>query len=378
MTQHAELMLRLSKAKTSLILEHPFVGSIAMSMPFIIDDSINPPTAMTNGKEVRFHPDFCNSLTQQELVFLVAHECMHPMLEHTIRRRGRDGYKWNVAADYVINKLLVDEKIGTMPKQGLLDQDIYQRGDGTAEGIYAILPPSQDGGSSGGLPGGGSGGAPLDNIEEPDDADKAEQEAIWKVKIAQGAQAARMCGKLSTNFKRLVESVLKPKVDWRDVLARFLVRARTDERSWARPNRRFIAQGMYLPSVSGTQMGEIVVAVDCSGSIRNDEIDQFAAEIRSIHYDLMPAKLHVIYFDSKVKRADTFGTYDDVVINPKGGGGTAFSPVFKHIDAEGIQPVACVVLTDLCCDDFGLAPDYPVLWVSTDGKSAPFGEVVMM
>ena len=106
----AALTMKLAKAKTSLILEHPFVGTVAMNMPFEITDAV--PTAATNGKKVMFNPQFCNELTDEEMKFLVAHECMHPMLEHNYRRNERTHQRWNQAADYVINKLLIDDKIG--------------------------------------------------------------------------------------------------------------------------------------------------------------------------------------------------------------------------------------------------------------------------
>jgi len=96
-------MERLSKAKTSLILEHPFIGSVALNMPMSLSDEV--PTAATNGKRVLYNPDFIEPLTDEELKFLVAHECLHPMLEHNYRRGARDPKKWNKAADYVINQI---------------------------------------------------------------------------------------------------------------------------------------------------------------------------------------------------------------------------------------------------------------------------------
>ena len=147
---------------------------------------------------------------------------------------------------------------------------------------------------------------------------------------------------------------------------------------WARPNRRFLSQGLYLPSVSGESLGEIAFAVDCSGSIGEDEINQFASEITTVWQDQRPTKVHVIYFDSEVSHYDEFEQEDEPVVKPHGGGGTAFSPVFRYMADKGIEPVACIFLTDLCCNDFGDAPDYPVLWVSTHDDKAPFGEVVMM
>lgn len=363
-----KLTTKLAKAKTALILEHPFVGTIALSMPFIFDDTLNPPTAATNGKRIKFHPEFVDSLTDEEVKFLVAHECFHPMMEHNFRRGERTPRRWNQAADYVINKLLTDEGIGKMPKNGLLSDAIYNAGHGTSEGIYNILPEDQEGDD------------PLDNCEdgEGSPAEQQQEQAEWKVKVAQAAQAAKMMGKMSANMQRLVDEVLQPKVDWRDVLQRFLVKARTDQRSFSRFNRRFIAQGLYLPSVSGEQMGEVCFAVDCSGSIDQHTVNQFAAEITRVKEDLMPSRIHVLYFDSEVSHVESYGPDDELDIKPHGGGGTDFAPVFAKIIEEGIEPVAIVFLTDLCCYSFGEQPDAPVLWVTTDPGKAPFGDVVEM
>ena len=368
-----EVEKRIAKAKTALILEHPFVGSVALNMPMKVNNNV--PTAATDGKRVLFNEDFCKELDDEELKFLVAHECMHPMLEHNFRRGERDRYKWNQAADYVINKLLTDEGIGKMPKQGLLDENIYQAGGGTSDGIYNNLPDTPED-----QQGNGGQGQPLDSCEDGQGspAEVAQQQAEWKVKVAQAAQSAKMMGKLSAGLERLVAEILTPKVDWRDVLQRFVVKCRSDQRSWARPNRRFLSQGLYLPSISGETLGEIAFAVDCSGSIGQDEINQFASEITTVWQDQRPTKVHVIYFDSEVSHYDEFDRDNEPTIKPHGGGGTAFSPVFRYMEEHGINPVACIFLTDLCCDDFGDEPDYPVLWVSTHSDKAPFGEVVMM
>ena len=361
----------LAKARTALVLEHPFIGNVALNLPYVSDYTIK--TAATNGKNIRYNPHFIDSLNDEERKFVVAHECLHPMLEHTFRRGERNHRVWNQAADYVINKLLDDEKIGKMPQGGLLDNNIHNAGNGTTEGIYNILPQPDDEGNNGH-------GDPLDDCNDGGDtpADKAQQEAEWKVRVAQAAQAAKMMGKMSAGLERLVGEILKPKVDWRDVLRKFLEKCKSDQRTWSKFNRRFLAQGIYLPSVSGESLGEIAFAVDCSGSITQEVIDQFAAEILSAKEDGNPTKIHVVYFDSEVSHYESYGRDDDLDIKPHGGGGTAFSPVFAYFAEHDINPVACVFLTDLCCSDFGDQPDYPVLWVSTDEGTAPFGEVVLM
>ena len=353
------------KARTALVLEHPFVGSIALNMPYEFDESV--PTAATNGKRIKLNPQFVESLTDEEVKFLIAHECFHPMLEHNFRRGERDHRKWNQAGDYVINQLLTDENIGKMPDVGLLNKSLYNAGNGTTDGIYNLLPDEE-------------GDDPLDDCEDGEGtpAEQGQEAAEWKVRVAQAAQAAKMMGKMSAGLERLVGEVLQPKVDWRDVMHKFVEKARSDQRSFARPNRRFLAQGLYLPSVSGERLGEIVYAVDCSGSIDQGTINQFASEIRKCKEDMNPTKIHVIYFDSEVSHYESYEADDELDIKPHGGGGTAFSPVFAYMQEYGIDPVACVFLTDLCCSDFGDAPDYPVLWVSTESGTAPFGEVVLM
>jgi predicted metal-dependent peptidase len=361
----AVLNRRLAKAKTSLILEHPFVGTIALNMPFILTEDV--PTAATNGKQVRFNPSFIEPLCDEQLKFLVAHECFHPMLEHNYRRGERNHGRWNRAADYVINYLLTQEGIGKFIPGGCLDANLYAAGNGTSDGIYNLLPDEPD-----------DGGDAYDDCEDGggSPAEQAKAAAEMKVQVAQAAQAAKMMGKMSGNMQRLVDEVLQPKVNWADVMWRFMQKAKNDTRTYARPSRIFAAQGLYLPSITGESMGEMLFAVDCSGSITPEMINQAAAEVTKVFEHFRPSKLHVVYFDNEVSHAEVYEPGDVLDIKPHGGGGTAFSPVFRYAEKNDIEPVACVFLTDLECYDFGPEPDYPVLWVSNGAQSAPFGEVV--
>ena len=369
-----ELDRRLSKAKTALILDHPFFGNLAMNMPQIITDAV--PTAATNGKHILYNPDFCKGLNNDNLVFLIAHEVMHPALDHITRVGERDPERWNYAGDTVINPMLVDEGIGAFIDGGVMDRDLLKQGGGTTDGVYNLLPPQPNGGGGYGNEGQGK---PFDELQ-PYEGSPAEVEQLkseWKVKVAQAAQAAKMMGKLSAGLERFVGDLLQPRVNWRDVMNRFIVKQRTEARTWSRPNRRFLSQGMYLPSISGEALGEIVFSIDCSGSIGEEELTQFASEIIKVFQDLSPKKIHIVYFDSEVCHYDCFED-EEPVIKPHGGGGTMFSPIFQYINDNDIEPVCCVVLTDLCCDDFGPEPSYPTLWVSNHKGDAPWGEIVYM
>jgi predicted metal-dependent peptidase len=369
--REAKLRTKVAKARTALVLEHPFVGTIALNMPYHFDTSI--PTAATNGKYIVYNPDFLEGLTDDETKFLVAHECFHPMLEHNFRRMGRNPKKWNRAGDYVINYHLAQENIGKLISGVLHSPDIYNAGGGSTDGIYKILEDNEGDND-------GDGGSMGDDLQDSpgSPADQAQQQAEWKVTVAQAAQAAKMMGKMSANLERLVGQILQPKVAWQDVLHRFLVKCKNDSRTYARPNRRFIQQGLYLPTISGEAMGEIVFCVDMSGSISDEVASQFAAEVRKVWEDLHPAKLHIVFFSHEVCAYDVFSPGDEFAFKPRGGGGTAFSPCFEFIKEKDIDAACVVFLTDLCCDDFGTAPEAPVLWVSTDEGTAPFGEVVLM
>lgn len=365
------LKTRLAKAKTSLILEHPFVGAIALGMPHTYQEGIG--TACTNGKRVLYDPKFVSDLTDDELKFLVAHECMHPMLEHNFRRQSRDPKRWNMAADYVINQLLTDEGIGAFIDGGCLDKALYDAGNGVSEHIYTLLPEGDDGDGDGG---GGMGGTGQDLEDGEGTAqDQAQQSAEWRVKVAQAAQAAKMMGKLSVGMARLVDAILNPTVDWRDVLQRFVTKHKTDERSFSRPNRRFLSQGLYMPSRSGEVMGPMAFLVDCSGSVDDKQLAQMAAEMRTVHEDLRPEKLHVVYFDSEVSHYECYGPDDSLDIRFHGGGGTDVRAAFDYLEAEGhADDVVCtVVLTD----GYTPYPDschYPLIWAMTTDMNAPFGE----
>ena len=360
---------KLSKAKSKLILYHPFFASILCNLPMYEDNSI--PTMATNGKLFKYNREFVDGMTPDEVEFVLCHEVGHCMFGHMFRRGQRNPKRWNMAGDYIINDLLVKENIGTMPSQGLFNPSLVQAGGGCAEGVYNLIPESEDGDS-------GDTGIDCCDDAPGDAAAQGAAEAEMKVQIAQAAQAAKMCGKLSTNMERFVGDALQPRVNWKDMMWRWMTAKAKVDLSYAKPKRRWLAEDLILPSLSGVRMGEVAVGLDMSGSVGDHEAAIFKTELLAIRDEVKPSKMHNIYFGSEVCRYDVFEQEDEMVFNPLNGGGTAFSPIFRHIDNEGVEPVCAVILTDLCCSDFGPPPPYPVLWVSTMPGTAPWGEVVVM
>ena len=431
---------RLAAIKTWFAMNHVFLSSLVFNTPLhIVEDG--PHAAWMNGADIWLNRTHADKLTNDELKFLLAHEVMHMVLMHPLRRDGRDPALVNEAWDYVVNQLLVDEGVGRMVDGGLLDEDLYNEGGGLSERVYEILKDRQDDqppddqppddpqsdpdgdeqddsqGDDGGDGGeeqpddqseggdqpddapqdgqGGGGGSPPPPstppsmaghfdavVDTPDTPEKSREQVEDDIKgmVAQAATMARMQGNLSENMARIVGEVLDSKVDWKDALQNYVVKCKSDSRTFSRISRRMATRGIIAPARTGEEIDELVVAIDCSGSVSERELAQFAGEIHTIWEDQNPVSLHIVYFDSQVCHHDTFTRDEPPDLAFHGGGGTAFSPVFEFLEQQDIDPSVCVVLTDLCCDDFGAEPQYPVLWVSTDGVQGgvPFGDVITM
>ena len=220
-----ETRTKLTKARTRLVLSQPFFGSLALRMGLIENPGIE--TMATNGRDVYFNPSFVDGLTMDELVGVLAHEVMHPACNHHTRRGGRDAERWNIAADYAINPVLVDNGF-TLPEGALLDP---AHAGLSAEAIYNRLPPAQSGGGGqdGNCPDPGRCGGVMDapgGAGNPSPVELASAEAEWRQAVAQSAAIAKNAGKLPGDLARIVDEVLHPKADWREILRRFVENVR--------------------------------------------------------------------------------------------------------------------------------------------------------
>ena len=362
---------KLTKARASLVLAHPFFGALAYKLRFEVCPAI--PTADVDGVTMRINPDFADKLTVPELAGVLAHEVMHCALGHCWRIVGREPERWNDAADYATNPLLFAASI-TLPKDALLDPQFANL---SADEIYSRLP--DDGGKDGPGRFGGVRPPPGDAPGKPaQPADIAQLEADWKVATIQAASAAKAQGMLPAGLERLVDTIKAPVIDWRAVLRRFIMASVPSDYAMVPPDRRFLGSGLYLPSLAAESVGPIMLAVDTSGSIGADELATFAAELNAILADAAPERVHVVYCDARINGTAEYAPQDfPVQLRALGGGGTDFRPPFAWCDERAILPVCAIYLTDLC-GTFPDDPGYPVLWVSTGHDAAPFGEVIML
>ena len=387
-----DIKQKLTKARTRLILSQPFFGSLALRMALIEQPDID--TMATDGKAVFYNPAFVDGLSMDELVGVFAHEVMHPACNHHTRRGERDPERWNAAADYAINPILIESGF-TLPADALIDPSHAGQ---SAEAIYNRLPPPSEGG--GANAGNQSGNGDGSSLQAPDpgrcggvidapgksQTDNAQAEAEWRQALAQAATLAKNAGKMPGDLERLVEETLNPKADWRDLLRRFVEMSAKQEYRWTPPNRRFVHQGLYLPSCRSEQMPPIVVAIDTSGSVSQNDVNQFAAELTDIFMSCAPEEIHVVYCDSRIRNVESFTPQDlPLALRPRGGGGTDFAPPFEWVEDANINPACIVYMTDLIGHSYPNEPDCPTLWVTTSsgdtldlGYHPPFGEIVHM
>ena len=390
---------RLQKARTILLLDHPFFGSLLFRLKGRESRSIK--TMATDGISLFYNPDFVETLNAATLCGVLAHEAMHPGLQHHLRRSGRDSKRWNEACDYAINPILLDAGLH-LPERVLVDDRFREM---SAEQIYNQLqseaeqePGDSDDTREAGGDGGGSphpspgesgepsvpvteGGigqvldAPVAGEETPTVEGQARE---WSVAVNQAVTLAKQAGKVPAGVERSIDGAAEASVDWRELLRRAWSETTPADYSWVRPNRRHIWTGLYLPGIVREGVGEVAIAVDCSGSVNSRQLRLFEAEVRSILEGQRPERVYVLYFDAVVHKVQTFEAGERVSLNPVGGGGTEFGPCFDWLDEHGIRPHTLVFLTDLYGSFPDSEPTYPVLWASTGSRRAPFGEVIPM
>lgn len=362
----AEVLL--VKARADLVMNQPFFGNLALRLQFVrVDDANVVDTAAVDGVHFFFHPPFIEKLKKQELMGLVAHEVLHCVFAHMQRRNGRDPHNWNVACDYTINQHLIDNGF-ILPEGALIDTaGIYK--DWTAEAIYNVLPPNPK-------------PPPWGLVMDPAGGAGTAIEVEWEIATRVAAHVAKGAGKLPGGFGALLEEFFEPVVDWRSLLWPFVSNLTDSDYSWSRPNRAYISEDVYLPSMRDESLGELVFVIDTSGSVSDQAVKQSWSEILDVARHQKPSKLVVIQCDASVQSCEEIdiGDVDNFQVEIKGRGGTRFSPAFEHIAEHYPTAEAIIYLTDMECSDYGIDPEVPVLWLSTEKQWAepPFGEVTFM
>lgn len=401
---------RLHKNVAALMAEDHFamVCGVIMCMKHTVQKVGQPKrteTAMTNGLEVVYDEEFIDTLTDPEFRFVIMHEVYHCIFKHLLTWQHlfeEDAATANVACDYAINIRLVDaipelsRDLIQMPKCGLLDTKY--RGMDSGE-IYRMLRKNGNGGGGGNTQNQNQPGqqqAPGQQQGQPQgfddhdwqgakamsDEDKAEAERKIDEALRQGSLLA---SKVGSGGDRELQGLLEAKIKWQDALREFIQEqcAGNDYSTWKRPNRRYLGMDVYMPSGVSERVGDIVVAIDTSGSIGGEQIKQFLGEVDAIAQGVNPESVWLLYWDTEVCRAERYIGEDvrNIVSStkPAGGGGTAPSCVTKYMREQSIKPRVAIVLTDgYVGSDWGGDWPCPVVWCVVGNSSAqsPVGKTL--
>lgn len=200
----------------------------------------------------------------------------------------------------------------------------------------------------------------------------------WQRHLAAAAQRAREAGKLAGALARLVDEGLAPRVSWRAALAQYLAQTAREDYAWSRPSRR--EGDALLPSLRSAA-GDLVVAIDTSGSIGEADIAQFVGELDALKATLR-VRATLLACDSALAEGAPWVAEPwqplEVPATLAGGGGTDFRPVSDWVAREGPRPDALVYFTDAQGTFPDHAPDYPVLWLVKGRAPVPWGRRIAL
>ena len=374
---------RLSKAVVDIMGNEKYVAlaGILMIGDRTVEDDV--PTACTNGRDEMYGREFVSKLSDPELRFVILHENYHKLYRHLTTWKHlyeQDPHLANMACDYVINQKIVDDNIdtfATMPDMGLLDEQF--RGMDSAQ-VFNILKQEQEQGSGQGR-GQGFDDHDWEGAQGLSDAEQRDLARDIDEAIRQGALIA---GKLGTGVDRSITDLLKPQVDWREVMREFISTtcSGNDYSTWRRPNRRFVSAGVYMPSGISESVEGVVVAGDMSGSIGQREQSVILTEAKQMFDTVHPNWVRMLYWDTQVCSDEKYEQHelDDFVrsTKPKGGGGTDVECVPKYMTDNNIKAQAAIIITDGYLGRSWGSWNCPVLWVIIDNERAkpPTGVVV--
>lgn len=359
--EKAKILDKLITARVGLLLRHPFFGNLATRMK-LVDASDWCQTLATDGRNFYFNYGFVDKLTPKECEFGFGHEVLHNIFDHLGRRDGRDPNLSNIAADYAVNQILKDEKIGVTPTfikifqndkyRGKSYEEIYSELYGDAEKIDISqlgelldehLDDGDEGGSSGDDNGDNKGKRPKLTAEERKKIRDEIKEAM--VAAAQSAGA----GRVPAAIARMIKDFTEPKMDWRQMLRMNIQSIIKSNYSFAKPNRKSQHSGAILPGLLNDETIDVACGIDMSGSITDVQGREMISEVKGIMEEFVDFKLKLWCFDTDVYNyAEFSGDNADEILTYecKGGGGTDFEANWTFMKENNIEPKKFIMFTD--------------------------------
>ena len=360
---------RVIVARVGLLLRHPFFGNMATRMRVQNCDDWCP-TAATDGRNLYYNTQFFNMLSNKQIEFVIAHEILHCVFDHLSRREDRDAMVYNIACDYLVNNLLVRDKIGERVDQVQIFQDFKYDG-WTSEEVYDDIKDKYDDDQlealgqlldehvdwekdgdqegEGNTPGNGSNKGkkkskrPTYSKEELKKIRDEIKESM--ITSAQSAGAGNTPGEIARMIKELTE----PKMNWRELLRQQIQSTIKSDFTFSRPSRKGWHTGAILPGMNFMDTIDVAIGIDMSGSIGNKQAEDFLGEVKGIMDEYKDYKIKLWCFDTKVYNEEDFsadGGTDLLDYEIMGGGGTDFDANWEYMKYNDIQPKKFIMFTD--------------------------------
>jgi len=368
-----EVLDRIITARVGLLLRHPFFGNMATRLRITAADEFIP-TAAVDGRNLYFNTQFFNAMDNKEIEFVIAHEILHMVFDHLTRREDRNPYLYNVACDYIVNNMLVRDRIGTKPKlvecfqdfkyDGWTSEEVYDELFENAEKIdIDQLGEMLDEHFEWGEGPGSNNDSEGDTKSESQAMSESEKQRI-KDEIKEAMMAAAQsagAGNTPGEIQRLIKELTEPKMNWRQLLRQQIQSSIKSDYTFIRPSRKGWHTGAILPGMNFEETIDLCVAIDMSGSIGNAQAKDFLSEVKGIMDEYKDYKITVWCFDTKVYNEQEFSadTGDDInEYEVIGGGGTDFMVNWTYMKDQDIQPKKFLMFTDGYAWDSWGDPDY--------------------
>jgi len=371
---------RISQAKAKLLVDYPYFGTLASKVELIVNDNIE--AFKSNGKKLEYNDDYMQNLEINEMEFIFANAAMHKSLAHENRQNRRSGWLWQMATDMAINDMLVQNGLelpyGAQYRvrfKGMYAEEIYSElksdiliNDDNLE--YEV----DDTG----------------DIEQTDEQEKEksqteeisiDEEILIEQLAAEEAisllESEFKKGEVPTHIDRFFKLDFLGKINWRDELKSALDRYFKDDYVLMPPNKKFLSQGIYLPSTT-SQTFRLVIAVDSSGSVDEELLSEFLNEVNFLMSLVSHYQIELLVCDEKIHSHRTFYSGESLEVEVKGGSGTNFRPVFEFIESEFDDVKLLLYFTDLQGKFPFVEPNYSVKWISPKEEEVPFGEIIVL
>ena len=380
----------LEKIAKSLMLKEPYYGLFLIMLNKVWRQDL--PTAGVSRNNINFqlaiNPEFWNSLSEDHKVGLLKHELLHICFHHlSLRDILNDHQIFNIAADIEINQYIDSHQL---PDGALLPSSFPDLKLGIKEGTktyYTILLNAAQNGKSKALndlleqmakdPGHSTNHATWNEFDELDESTKKliekqtnhlMNEVAEQIKKAKGT----IPGEISSLLD-LINTKEEAKFDWKGYLRRF---AGGSSKTYTKKLRRkYNKRYEDSPGLKIKQKKHILVAVDTSGSVSQNELVEFFQEINHIHKT--GTEITVVQCDAAISSIESFNPRKEIKLH--GRGGTSFDPV---IDMYNHNKKYCslIYFTDGECST-NLVPRGRCLWVlsaqSHDNENLP-GNIIKL